>query len=124
MAKKKTRSGKTGATLTNYVNSDGENKRVINAYHKRGGEVELKAYPLTEQGARELAKAKGYSKDYGPITRSGKERWFYEVSVREKDKIKPETNSGIASFDKKTGKMTIWSLRMSLNVKSNTFVTF
>jgi len=97
---------KTGAKLTNYTNSDGEAKTMASGWNtSKAGFLTFKAYPMTKEGAKALAKSREYSSDYSNITSKGNERWFYEAEFMAKGEVSKKFYSGIAIYKKSSRKL-------------------
>lgn len=114
---------KTGCEVKHYTNGDNEQKHFYYAWHNsKLGKVTCKMTPMTPEGARNLAEAKGYDKSYSNITSSGNKRYFYELEFRVKDSLEIKRKRGICSLNKR-GQFFINSMNMVANHKKNSFTT-
>lgn len=99
---------KSGAKYTEYKNKEGQVGQVITAWNaSKAGFLSLKAYPLTDSGAKKIAEVKGYSKDYGFETSNGNERWFYKSEFTKRGERAKEYISGIAIFKRSQKKLYV-----------------
>ena len=112
---------KSGAKLTRYTSSNGDNE-VITAWNaSKKGFVSLKAYKLTKKGAKAIAKVKDYSSDYSEITSNGNERWFYDAEFKQKGEIAKKYYKGIAIFKRSQKKLYISRLGMVASCSKDYF---
>lgn len=122
-SKKDSSSNKTGAILKKYVNSDGERKEFIWAWHNSSwAKGSMKAYPMTERGAKNLAKEKGYDSSYSNVTSRGFQRYFYELELRPAGSVDITRKKGVAALNNK-GQLVIKSVNMVANIEKNSFTT-
>lgn len=114
---------KTGAEKKFYTNSDGEHKEFIWAWHNSSwAKGTMKAYPMTPEGAKRLAKEKGYDSSYSHITSKGNQRYFYELELRKAGEIEITRKKGVASLNNR-GQLVIKSVNMVANIKKSSFTT-
>ncbi|WP_066631802.1 hypothetical protein [Labilibacter marinus] len=113
---------KSGAKLTKYTSQDGNMGEVINAWNaSKKGFLSLKAYKLTEKGAKAIAKLKEYDKSYSPETSNGNERWYYQVEFKQTGEVAKKYYKGIAIFKRSSQKLYISRLGMVASCKNDVF---
>lgn len=101
---------RSGAKLIQYtVRETGEMKEMITAWKasKVKGFLFLKAYRMTEKGAKKRAKALELSSEYTNVTSKGNERWVYEAEVRPNDSHKVTKYTGVAIFKRSQRKLYV-----------------
>ena len=96
---------KSGCKMTSYKNAGGDLNDLASGWNSsKKGFLTFKAHKLSESGASNIAKARGYN-DYSNETENGNERWFYSAEFTKADSVVKEYYTGICIFKPKERKM-------------------